>query len=102
MAEPESLAHHLERLADAAFDESRAQAARALSRFPNRARELLPHLVKALGDQGAVVVAESARTLGTFGPGAAPAIGHLEQQLTHPDQLVRAKVQRALQQIQGP
>ena len=102
MAEPESATHHLERLAGAAFDETRAQAAQALSHFPDQARELLPPLVKALGDQGAVVVAESARTLGTFGARAAPAIPHLEQQLAHPDPVVRATVQQALEKIRGP
>jgi HEAT repeat protein len=49
-----------------------------------------------------VVVAESARTLGTFGARAAPAIPHLEQQLAHPDPVVRATVQQALEKIRGP
>ena len=101
MAEPESLAFHLERLAGAAFDESRAQAAASLARYPDQARILLPPVVKALGDQGAVVVAESARTLGSLGADASPAIEHLERQLTHPDEVVRAAIQEALERIRG-
>ena len=56
MDQPDTATHHLQRLAGAAFDEARAQAAAALSRFPDRAPELIEPLVKALGDQGPVVL----------------------------------------------
>ncbi len=98
---PDPIPHHLERLASAAFDEARAQAAAALGQYPDRSLELLPHLVKALGDPGPVVVAAAAQTLGAFGADAAAAIPHLERQRAHDDRVVRNQVEESLAKIQA-
>ena len=97
----DSPSHHLERLASAAFDETRAQAAAALSRFPEHAPELVPPLVKALGDQEPVVLVVAANTLGSFGPAATGAIPSLERILNHDNELVRAAAREALERIRG-
>ena len=101
MDQPDSAAHHLQRLTAAAFDETRAQAAAALSRFPDQAHELIEPLVKALGDQGPVVLVQAARTLGNFTGAARGAIPALEKLLDHDNQLVRAAGEQALQRIRG-
>ncbi len=101
MDQTDTVTHYLQRLASAAFDEARAQAAAALSRFPDQAPELIPPLVKALGDQGPVVLVEAARTLGNFAGAARGAIPALERLLDHDNQLVRASAEQALQRIRG-
>lgn len=101
MDQPDSATHYLQRLAAAAFDEARAQAAAALSRYPDQAPELIAPLVKALGDQGPVVLVAAARTLGEFEGAATGAIPALERLLDHDNQLVRTAGEQALQKIRG-
>lgn len=96
---PEPVTHHIERLRAAAFDEVRAQAAQALSHHPDHVLELLPHLVKALGDPGPVVIVAAAGTLASFGAAAAPAIPHLARQARHDNPVVREHIAAALERI---
>ena len=82
-------------------EQIRLEAAASLGGFGEQAKQTVPQLVEALGDESVRVRGEIITALGMIGPAAEDAIPVLERLSTQDDSQIAGRAKAALRQIRG-